>query len=293
MQSLKTYTLRYTLIILVAFLSCSKGNDTPTGGGNNGGGSSSNKDTNCVITTISQVNSGAGTESSLSAFYNSNYDLTKLTIYDSVHKAENFEASFSYVTADSVRIDAYRYLLLDANKRVIRFVTKADMSNAAQADNYVFEYTYNATGYLVTKKLFINGSTKANFSTTYNYTNNQLTGCIMTTPSSGSLKVLEATLSYDNSVNIKNWIYAFPDAMEGYQYLTVLNFGNRTANPLKRVVTKIYDPRSGSLIDTWTTDYGNYKIDANGYVLSGEATGDLQQGIATFYGKTDFYYACH
>ena len=115
----------------------------------------------------------------------------------------------------------------------------------------------------------------------------------MTAASSGNLKVLESALTYDNSLKIKNWIYTFPDALEGYVYLTVLNFGNHASNPLKQVVTKIYDPSSGHLLDTWTTNYGNYKVDLNGYLLSGEASGDLQQGIAAFYGQTNFYYSCH
>jgi hypothetical protein len=114
----------------------------------------------------------------------------------------------------------------------------------------------------------------------------------MTMPSSGSLKVLESTLSYDSSMPIKNWIYTFPDAMEGYPYLSALNFGKHVAHPLSKVVTKIYNPVSGILLDTWTTNYANYKTDVNGYVLSGVATGDLQQGMASFYGKTNFYYTC-
>jgi hypothetical protein len=287
------HPLRYIVLMLAVLVSCGKGKDTPTpGGGNNSGGGDNNENTDCVISTISQANSGKGAESSLSAFYNSNYEVTKLVVYDSVNKVKNFEADFSYITADSVRIDQYQYLLLDGSKRVSRFVTTSDMYDPAHADVYVFEYTYNNDGYLVTKNLFINGSTRVNFSTAYSYTNSQLTGCVMTMPSAGNLKVLESTLSY-NTATIKNRMYTFPDAMEGYPYLTVLNFGKHVANPLDKVVTKIYDPESGELIDTWTTHYGNYKIDANGYVLSGEATGDLQQGIAAFYGKTNFYYACH
>ncbi|MBO9684294.1 MAG: hypothetical protein J7502_16785, partial [Flavisolibacter sp.] len=80
--------------------------------------------------------------------------------------------------------------------------------------------------------------------------------------------------------------------MEGYPYLTVLNFGKRVANPLSKVVTKLYDPASGSLLDTWSTNYGDYKIDASGYLYYGVASGDLQQGMASFYGKTNFYYSC-
>jgi len=291
MESVKKYSILYIVVIIAALISCGKGRNTPPVGSNTGG--DNNKDTNCVIATISQVNSGAGAEFSLSASYNSNYEVTKLTVYDSVHKIKNFEAAFNYTTADSVRIDQYQYMLLDGSRRVSRFITKSDMTNPAHADDYVFEYTYNSDGYLAAKDLFINGSTRANFSTLYSYNNKQLTGCIMTSPSAGNLKVLESSLSYDNSVIIKNWIYTFPDAMEGYTYLTLLNFGKHVANPLKKVVTNIYDPATGKLLDTWTTNYANYIINANGYVLSGQATGDWQQGIASFYGKTNFYYACH
>lgn len=76
-------------------------------------------------------------------------------------------------------------------------------------------------------------------------------------------------------------------------YLTGLNFGNRPANPPKQIITKIYNPSDGSLIDTWTTNYSGYKTDANGNLIYDVASGDLQEGIASFYGKTNFYYQCH
>jgi hypothetical protein len=81
--------------------------------------------------------------------------------------------------------------------------------------------------------------------------------------------------------------------MEGYPYLAVLNFGKHVPNPLAKVVTKLYNPESGTLLDTWNTNYSNYKIDAAGHVLAGLASGDLQQGLASFFGKTNFYYTCH
>jgi hypothetical protein len=290
---LKKSFFSHFIVIISALLACGKNTDAPTTPANTGSGTNNNEGVNCVMTSISQVNSGSSSESSLSATYNSNYQVTKLTVYDSTDKAKSFEANFKYVTADSVRISPFQYILLDGNKRVTRFVTKSDISDPEHADDYVFEYTYNADGYLETKNCFINGSAKANFSTTYSYTNQQLTSCLMTIPIAGNLKVLEATLAYGNQSNIKSWIYTFPDAMEGYPFSTMLNFGKHVAHPLNRVVTKIYDPQAQNLIDTWTTNYANYIIDINGYILSGEATGDLQQGIASFYGKTNFYYACH
>lgn len=297
MHFLKKYGFRSFCLLIMVLLSCSKGENPAPGGGNTGGGggggTGGSQSENCVITTISQVNSGSGSESSLSVSYNSNGDVAKIVVYDSVNKTKHFESAFSYITADSVRIDPYQYIIRDASKRVIRFVTKSDMADPAGSNKHVFEYNYNSEGYLATKQLFINGSAKANFRTVYTYTNGRITTATMTTPSSGNLKVLESILSYDNSTAIKNWIYTFPDGMEGYPYLAVLNFGKRAAYPVTRIVTKIYNPATGSLMDTQTTDYGDYKIDAHGYVLIAKATGDWQQGLAAFYGKTNFYYSCN
>ena len=294
---MKNDKLNIFIFVLIILVSCSKTRSTPPdgngSGGGNGGDTVRNNNKTCMISTISQINSGKGAEFSLTANYNSSYNVTRIVIYDSVNKAKNFEAAFNYITKDSIRIDQYQYFILDANGRVIRFATKSDLNSPQNSDNYLFEYTYNTQGYLISKNLFINGSTIPNFSTAYSYTNNLLTNCIMTAVSSGNLKVLESNILYDGTHTIKNWIYTFPDAMEGYMYLAILNFGNRSANPLRQVTTKIYNPSTGVLLDTWITNYGNYVIDANGYVLSGEANGDLQQGIASFYGKTNFYYVCH
>ncbi|NTS39818.1 hypothetical protein HRG84_02780 [Flavisolibacter sp. BT320] len=296
-QQIKSIFFGSVVLLAAAWAGCSKGENSPSPGGGSGGSTSgggpSGKDTTCLISAVSQVNSGNGAESSVVVSYNSNNDVTKIMVYDSVAKAKRFEAGFTYVTADSVRIDAYQYLLLDGQKRVVRFVTRGDMTNPSKANHHLFEYHYNTSGYLATKNLFINGSVKANFSTAYTYANGRLMRCIMTSPSAGNKKVLDASLWYNENVTIKNWIYTFPDGIEGYPYLTALNFGKKAVNPLLRVVTRIYNPAIEAEIDTWTTDYGNYKVNAKGYLVSGEATGDLQQGLAAFYGKTNFYYTCH
>ncbi|HVG16640.1 MAG TPA: hypothetical protein VM935_16820, partial [Chitinophagaceae bacterium] len=245
MQLLNKFRAGYNVVLLVALLSCSKSSDTSSSGGNNGGGNGATNSTTCTINTISQVNSGVSAEASISAIYNSNFDVIKLIIYDSASKTKTFEANFNYIGGDTVRMNQHQYMLLDGNKRVIRFITKSDMADLANADDYIFEYMYNSDGYLTTKNLFINGSQKANFSTVYSYADNKLTGCIMSSPSAGHAKVLESTLSYDNSISAKNWIYTFPDAMEGYVYATAMNFGKRVANPLSKVVTRIYNPVSG------------------------------------------------
>lgn len=249
--------------------------------------------TKCIVSGVSQVNSGNKSEAALTAFYDNNLNVTRLLIYDSVSNIKRFDVNLNYITSDSIRLDAYQYFRLDASKRVILFVTKSDLKNLSTSDDYRFEYFYNAQGCLESKNLYINGSKLPNFRTVYTYSNNLVIKCVMTAVSSGNLKVLESDLFYNTSVTIKTWMYTFPDVIEGYMYFTVLNFGNRPTNPLQQVITKIYNTSTGAILDTWTTNYSGYKVDSNGYLIYGIASGDLQQGLASFYGKTNFYYQCH
>ena len=114
----------------------------------------------------------------------------------------------------------------------------------------------------------------------------------MISPVSGNLKILDAALTYDTSTAPKTMIYPFPDGFENYLYTPILNFGNRPAKALSQVVTKLYNSGTGALLDTWTTNYSGYTLDGNGYLTNGTANGDLQQGMASFYGKTYFTYQC-
>lgn len=247
---------------------------------------------NCILSGISQVNSGTKTEFALTALYDVSSNVKRISAYDSTTSESTFRADFNYVTADSIVIDPYQYIKLDAGKRVILFSTKSDLVNPSIADDYKCKYSYNSQGYLTTRDVYINNYSLPNFSTSYTYTNNLLTNSTTRSVSSGNLKVMESDITYDNTINIKNWIYTFPDATIESKYTSVLNFGNRAVYPVKKVVTKIYNPLTGVLMDTWTTNYGAYRVSENGNVTYGEATGDLQQGIAVFFGKTHFYYNC-
>lgn len=246
----------------------------------------------CIFNGISQRNSGNKSEFVMNINYDNNLNPVKISVFDSAANTSVFDASLNYVTTDSIRIGQYQYIKLDAGKRVNIYVTKSDLTDPANADDYRYEYLYNAEGYLVKKNLYINRSKLPNYSTVYTYTNNLLTSCLMTAVSSGNLKVLESTLTYDTSVAPKTMFYCFPDGFEHFYYTLALNYGNRPGRPLLQVITKVYNPANNSLLDTWTTNYNGYTLDSNGYLLSGNTNGDLQQGMAFFYGKTYFSYQC-
>lgn len=288
-------TTLLVLVIVLVYCGCSKTGDNPTPAPTPAPTPSPTPAPaakTCIISGISQSNSGTKTEFAMTLQYDNNLSLAKIIVYDSTSNTKLFDATLTYANLDSIRIDSYQYIKLDGSKRVIAFITKEDMSDPTNSDTYRYEYIYSSDGYLVTKKLYINGSGIPNYATLYTYTDGQLSSCVMTAVSSGNKKVLESTLTYDISLSPKTMIYTFPDAFESYYYSVALNFGKRPSKPLSQVVTKIYNPGDGSLLDTWTTNYNGYNIDSNGYLTVGNATGDLQQGMPTFYGKTIFSYQC-
>ncbi len=246
----------------------------------------------CLLAGVSQANTGAKSDFVLSISLNSSDLPTKFLVFDSLANTKIYEANLSYITADSIRLDQYQYIKLDGAKRVSVFVTKSDMGIPATADDYRFVYTYNREGFLITKQLYINGSANPFQTTNYSYANNLLIKCVMSVAGNTSLKLLEADLVYDNNTTIKDWIYTFPDAFESNVLNTALSFGNKANKPLTSMVTKIYNPANGNILDTWTTNFSGYSFNTDGYIQSVNASGDLQQGMAIVYGKTNFNYAC-
>lgn len=246
----------------------------------------------CYLNVITQNNSGAKPEFALNISYDANLRPTRVLVFDSAANKKLYDAAFNYVTADSVRIDNYQYLKLDASKRVIAFVTKENLASPTTSDDYRYTYSYNSDGYLVTKSLFINNAQMASYTTTYTYTSGLLTGCQMVLSNAGNLKLFESALVYDNNTNAKNWIYTFPDAFESMHLSTAFNFGNKPSKALSQVISKVYNPANNTVIDTWTTNYSGYSLNSNGYLAKGVTSGDQQQGMIGFYGQTNFAYQC-
>lgn len=281
------------LLVVVLAISCGKNSDTPTPTPTPTPPTPTPPTPKtCIFAGINQLNTGNKSEFALSIQYDGSLNPIKFNLFDSAANLRLLNATLTYVTADSIRLDAYQYFKLDASKRVIGFVTKEDMTDPKNSDTYRYEYKYSTDGYLVTKNLYINGSSSPVYSTNYSYTNGLLVSCLMTAVSSGNKKVLESTLAYDASLSPKTMIYTFPDGFESCLYSTAMNFGIRPAKPLTQMITKIYDPASGTLLDTWTTNFSGYAIDSNGYLSNGTATGDQQQGLISLYGKTSFLYQC-
>lgn len=245
---------------------------------------------NCSILSISRFNNGSQSDYAMTVIYDFVNRPIKLILYDSLKKVKDYEANLSY-QSDAIVIDQYQRFTIDPTTQQIKsFSTKENLADP-KSDNLLYEYLYNDSGYLITKNQFINNSSKPIYTTKYTYNNNLLTSCIMVLASTNQ-KVLESTITYETSKLINNFIYNFPDGFESFKFSPLLNYGAKMRYPVKSMITKIYDPSKGTLLDTWTSNYSNYTYSADNTIIQGTHTGEYQQGFGLFYGKTVFNYSC-
>jgi len=246
----------------------------------------------CLLVGIDQINGASKPELSLVAKYDNSDHLISVVAFDSVTGKQLKQVNFTYVTSDSVVIDMYQFVKLDANGRVVLYKTLDDLSNPSQADVYKYSYEYNADGFLVKKNFFLNNDTIPNYTTRYTYQSGLLTSCEMISQSIGNIKIMASELKYDLDIDTKNTINVFPDAFEMEFFFGFLNFGKKQSKLMSSLTTTIYDPGSGAVLDRWVTLYDNPKYYANGYIQSVKASGDSQLGLPWIFGTTRFSYTC-
>jgi hypothetical protein len=245
----------------------------------------------CSVMSISRYNNGAKSDYALTVFYDFVNRPTRMVMYDSLRKIKDYEASFVY-QSDGIVIDQHQSFKFDPTTQQIRSYTTKENLADPNSDVLLYTYTYNDSGYLISKNQFINQSQKPIYTTTYNYDNNNLlVGCTMVLASTNK-KVLESTVTYETSRVIKSFIYTFPDGFESFKFSPIFNYGKKMKYPVKTMVTRLYDPANNSLLDTWTSSFGSYTFTPENYVSQGVQSGDLQQGFGFFYGKIGVTYLC-
>jgi hypothetical protein len=246
----------------------------------------------CTLTKISQKNGGTSAADNV-------YQIKRDTIlaannissYDSLRSKQEYNITVQ-IAGDTIKLSTGEYLIKDKTTKLISyFFTHADITDPT-SDKQVYQYLYDAGGFLVKKYLYVNGATAPYYETIYSYDNNSLlTGCIVYAGSKKD-KLLQSVITYDMSAAKKTWLYLFPDFFEGYKYMQAFNFGKRGNYPVKAIVTNIFDTNDGSVLDNWTTNFSGYVYSQDGFILQTTAQGDLQQGLGLLFGTNRFEYQC-
>ena len=243
---------------------------------------------NCRISQILTADSltGIGFEAH-NLFFNAGGLVSRVQIIDSLGNTPFVDENISY-RGDTILIEGTGFMVKNSAGRVRFFRGLEDPSDPA-SDTIDLTFTYSTGGNLTGVDYSYTGIPITILRSTYSYTGNNMTRVKTELLIPAPETVFESELTYSNQT-VKNFIYTFTDAYYVLPYLPAFDFGNRPTNALQRVKTVFYD--MGTASDSLITDYKNYKLSNDNYVLEFFAAGDYQDGMGIYDGRTRFKYVC-
>ncbi|MFT3845572.1 MAG: hypothetical protein QM725_10995 [Lacibacter sp.] len=244
---------------------------------------------NCRISQVLTVDSLTGIGfAAHNAFFNASFNPVGTEIYDSLSNSLYFASAF-VTSGDTTYGSLGEYFIKDAGGRIKIYKGLDDPADSF-SDTVEIKFTYDVAGNLTKKDYYYFGISVPLFRSTYTYTNGNLTRSVLESVYPTNEVVVDATAEYYTTQPAKGFLYVFPDDFLTCTYNLSFNYGNRPANTLKKLTTKIYD--AGTLTDSLVTNYKNYKLSRDNYVLELFAEGDFQDGLGIIDGRTKFSYGC-
>lgn len=243
---------------------------------------------NCRISQILTADSLTGTGfEAHNLFFNAGGLVSRVQIIDSLNNTPFVDENISY-KGDTIIIQGTGFMVQNSAGRIRFFRGLEDPSDPA-SDSIDLNFTYSSDGNLTRVDYAYTGVPLTILRSTYSYTGNNLTKVKTEFLFPSPETVFESDLTYTNQT-VKNFIYTFTDAYYVLPYLPGFNFGNRPTNALQRVKSVFYD--MGTPSDSLITNYKNYKLSNDNYVLEFFAEGDYQDGMGIYDGRTRFKYVC-
>jgi len=243
---------------------------------------------NCSISQILTVDSATsiGFEAH-NLFFNTGGLVSKVQIIDSLTSDLYVNENVTY-KGDTIFVSKFGYFVKNSSGRIRLFRGPEDPTDPF-SDSVDVNFTYNSAGFLTRADYNFTGIPVPLLRSTYTYTGSNLTKAKTDLLFPTVETVITSDLTYSNQT-VKNFIYTFPDAYYTYPFLPAFDFGNRPTNALQSVKTVFFD--SGAAQDSLITNYKNYKLSNDGYVLEFFADGDYQDGMGIYFERTKFKYHC-
>lgn len=279
------------LLVAVILFSCSKETSIDNGG-NPPGGPGGAIGNNCKVNTIIAADSLTGKGLfSLFTIFNASRQATRVEAYDSINLSLEAAADLIY-KGDTIRVGSNEYFVTDASKRISKYYSRIDPADPA-SDEYVYNYSYDAAGYLKEKTISLAGIPIPIVKFVYTWAGGNLVKIEGNATVLGlNQKVLTAELTYDASKTAKNFIQVMPDAFETFLYMMAVDIGKKSTNVVKTIIMTTYD-NNGAPSDTYTTLIKDVKFSTDGYITEWFAQGDSFDALGIFSGRTLFKYSCN
>lgn len=226
---------------------------------------------------------------SLDAAINSLDMVTKITRFDSLSNTIEFITTPIY-SNDTVFINPDEYFVVDVNKRISKLHGLIDPTDPFSLQFDVL-YAYSVSGYLGSKTYALTTDPLNPYKRVdYVYTGNNLTHMTATDLTNGDLNV-DADIDYYNQIIPRRFLYIFPDEKEYPYFSQFYNYGLKNYNAIKKMTVRYYDP-GNVLRDSTVSNFSNYIMSRDTYVLSVQMEGADQQSIPALAGKLSFSYHC-
>ena len=103
--------------------------------------------------------------------------------------------------------------------------------------------------------------------------------------------IVDADVTYFNNIVPKRYLYIFPDE-KAYPYFNqFFNYGAKNYNAIKKMTVRNYDP--GNVVrDSAVSNFSNYIMSRDTYVLSVQMDSVAQPSIPALAGMLKFSYKC-
>lgn len=233
---------------------------------------------------VSFLSNSPNSRSAITAFFNSLHDVQRVLVYDSLRNQAGIDVQMKY-SGDTVFVlaggSSGQYFLLDGNGR----------TRAYYFNGLIYRYLYNAAGFMEKQEIFVDGTPPLQLSEIrYQYTGNNLTGVsVIALP---NIRVKEAELEYYVNKPVSQFLYFFPGSPELSAYQLGLNLGRRSEQAVKKMVIRDYNVSTGQLIKTSTTNFLNYQLSRENYVMGFNLSGDELLEIGFLSGRNRVEYHC-
>jgi hypothetical protein len=239
-------------------------------GGTSGSGGNTTP-TTCKLSNIAYYDPNSNAPlAAITNFFNAGNQVTKVQVIDSTSTPKVLNEFNLTYTSSQVNVDSKQYFSVAPGGLISQFHGYLDPTDNTSPKVF-FTYNYNSSGQLSQAKIYLD----------------TLGGVLVLTESlqwSGVGNLTSATLQpvgttektvidydYDLNTAVKGSLAVFPNS-EIIIFQGAVNYGKNNNNALLATTRKDYDS-TGALISSDVSNFGNYALDASGYVKNLTITG--------------------
>jgi hypothetical protein len=165
------------------------------------------------------------------------------------------------------------------------------MPNTVSSDTLTVKLQYDSS-YLAKKYIYLNGDTIPSFQSDYSYDSRQRLVKINMQFYPDQSVIYTSEIAYDETYQVKPWLYVFTDFFHLDTHLLGFNFGKRSQHLIKKITQTFYSSFLSNAIGISTIEFSRYQLSKDGYVTDFSCNGPRLNSTTYFYQNVQLKYVC-